>query len=976
MKRLITVALFSGVSILATGIAQAQTKSATQASAAATRAVDASQSDVKDIVVTGSRVISNGNKSPTPLTVLPVEQFSKLAPTTITDAVNLLPGLQGSQGTTTKSGGGQRDGAAAYFNLRDMGDLRTLVLYDGQRLIPTINQNQADVNAAVVPQMLLKRVDVVTGGVSAVYGSDAVSGVVNFITDNNFNGVKVQASSGVSTYGDDSIKDIGVAAGSKFAGGRGHIEVSYQYHDDPGILHKTDRPYFAADNGAAGAGTAANPYFEIPNQRLSSSSFSGLINSGPLAGLQFAQPGILSPFNHGLVPTTAGTLVPFGTAGITAATANVESGGDGIWFPNTSIKAANEFHQAFGRLDYDVTDAVHAHVQVAASAIHTYNNYSSPNFSKLTISYANPFLAGALTPTLGTNPIAGLAANPANTFTFSKLILNEPRAEQNTNNYMVMAGLEGSIGRYKWDINFEHAQSILTATNDFNVNYGHFYAAVDAIANPSNPSQTICRASLTNANYANCVPINLFGQGSESAAALNYIYQTTTNKNITKLNDINASFKGSPFDTWAGPVNMALSGELRRTYWQTVSSFDPNGVADCSGIKYNCKTGVAGVGTSLFEFQNMGPVAPVSQSVAEGAFEVSVPLVKDVKFIKSFNVDGAVRYTYYDTSGSAVTWKVGLDWAESDDLRFRATRSRDIRAPNLFDLYAPTSVASSSFTDPLTNTTGNVTTITTTNSNLAPEVANTFTAGFVFKPHFIPGLSMSLDYFDIHVSNVIYQIQGKDSIPVCTASGGTSPVCALAVRPISYTSTVAGNYPTLLYNQYLNIAGLKTYGYDFELNYAAKLLHRPLNLRALVSYQPHLYFDRGPAGVIDLGNTYSGVNLFPAAPALKATGIVSYQLTDNFEFTVLEKWRNFLNVSAIAGVYTNPHVPSFGTTTMNLSVKVKPGFEMFFNVANVFNAYPTVYLPGALASPGLGLDIPAGDDPTGRYFTAGVRVKF
>src|SRR5258706_5291092 len=346
-------------------------------------AAAAADSELSEVTVTGSRLITNGNESPTPVTVLQTEEFMRLQPTTVTEAVNLLPALQGSQNVTSRPGGGQRDGAGSYFNLRNMGNLRTLVLYDGLRLIPTINQNQADTNSQIVPQLLLKRVDVVTGGVSAVYGSDAVSGVVNFITDRDFNGFKAQVTQGVSTYSDDRTFDIGFAAGTRFAGDRGHVEVSYQIHDDDGIVNRgdQDRSFFLRTQGAGGNGTTV-PYFNFDNYRNSNTSFGGLGTSGVLSGQVFNPDGTVRPFSHGLIPSANG-LVPFGTA--TAVPTNVESGGDGNYNNASTLKAAIGFRQAFGRLDYDLTDTLHAYAQIAYSNIHSYNKFQSPPIAGLRV---------------------------------------------------------------------------------------------------------------------------------------------------------------------------------------------------------------------------------------------------------------------------------------------------------------------------------------------------------------------------------------------------------------------------------------------------------------------------------------------------------------------------------------------------------------------------------------------------------------
>ena len=227
----------------------------------------APETPAPDIVVTGSRVIQNGNNSPTPVTIVSTQQVLDVQPQTVVAALQVLPQFQGSQGQTSAPGGANSNGSAAVINLRNIGNTRTLVLFDGHRLPPTSPTGLVDAN--MIPQLLLSRVDTVTGGVSAVYGSDAVAGVVNFIPDTKFRGIKLNAQTGVSRYGDDRMVDVGVAAGQEFAGGRGHIEVSYEYYNDPGIFTRFTRTWDGKLYTTAGTGTAANPYVLVQNTRLS-----------------------------------------------------------------------------------------------------------------------------------------------------------------------------------------------------------------------------------------------------------------------------------------------------------------------------------------------------------------------------------------------------------------------------------------------------------------------------------------------------------------------------------------------------------------------------------------------------------------------------------------------------------------------------------------------------------------------------------
>ena len=291
--------------------------------ASPTPAAQAGTEELEEVTVTGSRVIANGNDSPTPVTVLSTEQLLLANPGNVTTAMQMLPTFMGSP----TQGGQSSTNFQAVMNLRGMGGSRNLVLFDGHRVMPTTLLGagiSVGVDSNLIPTMLLKRVDVVTGGASAVYGSDAVSGVINYVVDNNFNGVKVNVQGGQSTYGDDKAYNIGVAAGTPLFGGRGHIEFSAQRINDPGIPDRFSRAWGrqvwsmqgSVVGSTAAAGSAANPYALYSNARFSVTTFGGLINSGVLADLQFAQNGVLSPFNHGARTGSSGA----------------ESGGDGAYY--------------------------------------------------------------------------------------------------------------------------------------------------------------------------------------------------------------------------------------------------------------------------------------------------------------------------------------------------------------------------------------------------------------------------------------------------------------------------------------------------------------------------------------------------------------------------------------------------------------------------------------------------------------------
>ena len=301
---------------LGTASALAQdSKSAGSDPAPVKRTAASATAPIDEVTVTGSRIIRNGNEAPTPVTVVTMAELQLTSPTNIPDALNKLPGFINSRGQGTFAGS-QQPFSINTPNLRDFGANRVLILQDGRRVPPTSYDGTVDLNG--LPQLLVQRVEVTTGGASAVYGSDAVTGVVNFILDNHFNGIKGVIQDGISSRGDDNSWRGGVAAGFDFAT-NGHAEFSAEHYQDAGIPHMGARPYGNSVYITTGGGTAANPFVLTPNGRNTTTSLGGLVTSGPFKGQQFLPNGQLGIFNAG---------TPTGSAG-------ASSGGDGAYLPPT-----------------------------------------------------------------------------------------------------------------------------------------------------------------------------------------------------------------------------------------------------------------------------------------------------------------------------------------------------------------------------------------------------------------------------------------------------------------------------------------------------------------------------------------------------------------------------------------------------------------------------------------------------------------
>jgi iron complex outermembrane receptor protein len=932
------------------------------------QAAAAPSEEPTEVVVTGSRVIRNGNNSPTPVTVISTDEILKASPGTIAEALSSIPALMGSQGQTTNQGTSAGNLVGNVINLRGVGAARALILYDGHRVAPTTQTSL--VNVDIIPQLLLKRVDLVTGGASAVYGSDAVSGVINFITDSKFNGLKFEARTGISQYGDGSRSEAGIAFGKKVFNDRGHIEFSYEYSNDPGISDKLSRPWFqkvwseqGSVPGGGTVGTVGNPYMLTENTRLASTTFGGLITSGALSGLQFSQNGVLSPFVHG---------TPTGATG-------VQSGGDGAYYNATWLETLRVSNQVFSRFDYDLTDNIHAYAQIAGSQIHNLNNDRNSEVRAVQIGYNNAFLS-SVQPQYQTQIASALTANPLSSFTFSKMFTDIPayQADTHEQQFMFISGIDGTHDNYAWSVGYEHSDSIQDTRNNYNINRARLLASMNAVYDTN--GNIVCNAALVNPTvYGDCKPLNLFGPSSANSDAINYIEQVTAYRAEYKMDDVSASLTGAPISTWAGPVNMAVSAEWRKLTYSLVSNALPTDVVDCTGIQFNCN---ASAPPTPYMSNIVANRTPVSQTVSEFAYEADIPLIKDKPGFQSVNLNVAGRYTNYDTSGSVWTWKLGGDWKVNDDVRFRGTRSRDIRAPNLNDLFAPPLYTPRSYVDPHTSTPGTVNSINLGNPDLTPELADTTTLGIVWRPSAAPRFSLAVDGYHIKINNAIVSVDAYNPAigNLCETSGGTSPVCALFIRPLPFSDTSAANYPTALYAQSLNVASVETYGVDVEGNYATELFGRNLSLRGLVSYQPHLVYDQGPSGKLDAGGAADTVPGLPPIPSIKAQFVVNYNVTKTVSVLVQERWRGALKQNGASTLhFVDPKVPAAGYTDVTVTYDMRAGAgnaQLYLNIKNLFNKAPDPFAStGASAIPGVFGGFAQGDDIIGRYFTVGVRFR-
>jgi len=985
--------------------------------------------NVEAVTVTGSRVISNIQLSPTPLTVVTADELQATTPTNIPDALNKLPDFIGGASPRSQNNG-QNNNSGNTVSLRNLGAIRTLVLLDGQRVAPS--NRDGTVNVDALPQMLMSRVDVVTGGASAVYGSDAVAGVVNFVLDKKFDGFKYDVNAGISKYGDAAEEKIGLAWGTELFGGRGHYELALRLFQQDGVQMQ-QRPYGYNHNTwvQAGAGTTANPFVVVPYGHLFNQGITGTITCGTNCSLNsytFTGAGNLIPMTHG---------VPTGTAGL-------ESGGDGGFEDNiATLQSRQRQGEFFNRFSYDITPDLNFYVQGSWSESGDYSTWaplvvsasgSRPN----TFFTNNPYLSAdaqarltaaataagnfvkapvpfSTNPSLGQPLQTGPVVAPNTPFftnpSYVPQIVNGQNAASQGDVYLtkgvdrnlgVTTGLTGKLSSWDWSLFYSHQESRVEVNDPTNTNNARLLASLDAVIAPAGTritaggvttdvSGTIqCWSAIQPqfaTLYAGCVPMNVFNPSQGiTQAAWNYVKQDTQWILTQQLDNIGGSISGGlGFGLPAGEITSALSAEMRWRTYDLQSNANPTDFVNCTGLRMCTQNG--GAAPSLYTQNTNAPVS-VNDNVWETALEVNVPLLKDVPLAQDLSADIAGRYTSYSISGDAETWKIGVNDRINDTFRLRGTMSFDLRAPNLNDLFAPTSITSTGFNDLLTQVNSGTQLVTRGNAGLTPEIAHTYTLGMVVTPDVIPGLTASLDYYVTHMTNAItnisYQSTTVQNLCITSAPSYSSPYCLLATRPVAPGGagySAPANFPTQILSSPLNSANIQMEGWNFEIDYSFdwadlwSAIPGSMTLRHLATYQPVLETQNLP------GTPYS----WTPQPKTRMTTFINWSVGDwdlNIQNQWLSGWKKANGL--VNQVYAVPRITSYDAMDVTIDRRFDlwgGSSSLYFTVQNIGNTRAPLYATNS-SNPGLFYPVSGSTGPgfgyndMGRYFTIGLKGNF
>lgn len=923
---------------------------------AQTSAAKVGATSLDEVVVTGSRVVRDGYEAPTPLTVLDEQVLRARGDINIADAINQLPQLSNSVTQTSQptavSGGAL---GVNQLSLRALGPTRTLVLLDGKRVInSSITTALAAPDINHIPNSLVSRVEVVTGGASAAYGSDALSGVVNFILDDKFTGLKGEIAGGATTFGDNAAYHASLTAGAAFGpDNRGHIVASGEVAFNDGVdgVHRPWNP--------AGGGIFTNPNYTATNGQpfylvgtrlgVNNATPGGVITGGPLRGVLFGPGGAPTTFDFGLVSSN-----------------NAMQGGD--WRVSRlddgyDLVSQDKRSVLYGRASYEVSQAlnVYAEYQYAKSRdTGTVNPFRRSG--NLTIQADNAFIPAEVRAQLVARGLTSFVMGTTN----GDIGRGQVENIRELNRWAV-----GGDGRFdamgstwRWDAYYQESRNVVdSALRNTVVDTGRYLRALDAVVSPVTGG-IVCRSTVANPTDG-CVPYNVMGIGVNQPSVIAYVTGTNSRHDVMKQEVVAANLSGAPFSTWAGPVSLAVGVEHRRE-------------------------SVGGFASARDPVTNGGYRPTIgAYEVTEGYAETVVPLAKDLAWAKSLEFNGAVRLTDYSTSGKVTTWKLGATYAPTDDIRFRATRSRDIRAPNIGELFAGGQAASgANIIDPFNGNrvqTG-VIALRRGNPSLKPESADTWGVGVVVSPSFLPGLQASVDYYKIDIKGAVKIPNEQTVVNLCFA--GVQSVCPFIER-VNGAITVISTPPA-------NVLSQDAEGIDAEFSYRMRLSDindawaGNLTLRAMGNYVISLKnaditgVSQG-AGVV--GNFGGIVSSGPSAPRFRSTVRLGY---DHEAWDASLTWRyvspNKLNriltecaASCPAGnplTISDNRVSSHSLFDFAASYKLVRSSEavLFVAVDNIFNKGPP-FVPGQVDIAFFTGQYTIGYDRIGRTVRVGVRFK-
>jgi iron complex outermembrane recepter protein len=837
---------------------------------AAAQAVQAAEpdSELEEVMVTGSRIrTTSGMETPNPVTVVTAEQISLTAPGSLIDGLAELPQFSGSN-TTANPGSFFNDPTTGSLSLRGLQGKRTLTLLNGRRVVSSTMNSGPDIN--LFPEGMLRSVESVTGGASAAYGTDAVSGAVNFILDTNFTGYKGSVQMGENYNGDNQNFEV------SFSGGwdldeKSHLLLSAEKYEQDAVNGREDYDWYRGDglltNPSPTAGQTPDNPLRLPYTHVISrnSSYDGVI-SFPTTPAS-ANQGVWNVDPNGVAaPFVLGSAFDANFHSVANGGSGTDNGSD-----QAQIQPETGRQSFFGYIDRDLTDSLNVFGQVIYGELDTVSVGNPGLFGPgraFTIFSGNPYLPA--------NIQALMTANNIPSVTLGRIGHSsdiEQFAQNTTSSDMtsLTAGFRLDIdaeGFFKgWVVDGYAQKGELESINsqDGGIRLDRIYLAADAVRDAN--GNIVCNVTRVSGQYPDCKPINLFGRGKASAAAVDWVTGFDPGINITtqgwlpKGQSIPYSYTGGTdkrrilemnqevFELsangqiWegfgAGPVSMALGYAWRdESFVQVVQAPQGNITTNPDGrpvAANNAALGIRGVpggaaasGNSVeIQFSKVG-FGLGGFMVREAFTEFNVPLLADLPFVSQLAANLAARWANYSGSGDVWSWKGGIEWRINDELRLRGTVSQDVRAATLgerFDRTGGVANVIDYLEDPNGATTSNysVTTVSGGNPEVRPEEAKTGTVGIVYQPEWFEGFQASLDWYNVDVKDNINLIGSMTIVQNCYQRGDID-ACALIERDGAASTIKPGLKRISIVNDvYVNVNSVEAQGIDFELSYRADI---------------------------------------------------------------------------------------------------------------------------------------------------------
>ncbi len=826
---------------------------------------EAAEAELSEIVVTGTRIRVPDYEGSAPVASVSGEALVNAGVTNVTDFLTDQPALVSSTTLQDNSNAGDRGSVGLnLLNLRNLGSQRTLTLVNGRRHVAAQPGSQSvDINT--IPVALIERVDILTGGASAIYGADGVSGAVNFILKDDFDGLDIRAQTGWSDQGGGENNFVSVVAGRNILDGAANFTIGAEISKTD-ALGREDRDF----SSLAGRETLTrNPNYGQPgeyeqifvrNARYIDTSPGGSVYTDLNFGSIFGDPGSLSgvDFNGDGTPFQDGVY----------SDGFVMIGGDGTQLAAFGTDLIPELDRASLNATFNVEINPKATFFGELKWVNTQTQFQSqPSFDyALFVPIDNPYIPQTIyDAATGTGGIANALGGVLVARDNFDLGFITRDVERNT--YRGVLGLRGDLTDHlAYEVSLNYGRTHERNTEGNNRINERFYAAIDAVDEGEFLTGTpngniVCRSNLDPTaiplgNYpgfgspqfdgstwgttftpganSGCQPLNIFGDGVGSQAALDWILTESTTLNSVEQFVLNGFLSGDTtgfFELPGGPVSFVVGAEYRREEARSMPSLLEIQAADVG-----------------YDVTWLGEAMPLRGAieVKEVFGEVYLPLLQDLPFVQNLTVNGAYRYSDYSTAGETDAWNLGLRWDLNDSIGFRSSLARAVRAPNISELFLPVSQTFAILDDPcddenfqagdnpsvreancraalgfgpndpytFNNTTSSsVEGVIGGNQDLKSEEADTFTAGVVLRPSFIPGLSLALDYYDVELENAIQFFSAQSIVDKCYDLPQPNQFCDLVSRDPT-TQFIDG------FEQFgVNVANYKTVGYDLTLRY-------------------------------------------------------------------------------------------------------------------------------------------------------------